>query len=296
MRNCNLNKIMFENKLQNSNSIKRCLLGIIIFNRGDELKCSIGWLRTRILCRTVIFTGQSVGASCHSQSHNIFKFLWKQIFFSLFFVFIVLDRDWPASHAKQCSQENITLAMQQEMLGPKTIQLIIPPLKQLSSREEFLVPIWSCCLHAQHRALFYHKRRALLNAIAQLLPACRGSRHQQNVARGRLTSLLHIAIKTNNHPIIPGSRPPCRPLSRHRGASEQQQQVQEQQKQQSQPSCETEQTEQPVWSQWCHKERCQRRQRDRGLSWLQWKSVLTRCSALCWQEEEGRRRGWCRRW
>ena len=143
-----------------------------------------------------------------------------------------------------------------------------PPLKQLSSREEFLVPIWSCCLHAQHRALFYHKRRALLNAIAQLLPACRGSRHQQNVARGRLTSLLHIAIKTNNHPHIPGSRPPCCPLSRHRGASEQQQQVQEQQKQQSQPSCETEQTEQPVWSQWCHKERCQRRQRDRGLSWL----------------------------
>merc|ERR1712013_491478 len=89
---------------------------------------------------------------------------------------------------------------------------------------------------------------------AQLLPACRGSRHQQNVARG--------------------SRPPCCPLSRHRGASEQQQQVQEQQKQQSQPSCETEQTEQPVWSQWCNKERCQRRQRDRGLSWLQWKSVL----------------------
>ena len=55
--------------------------------------------------------------------------------------------------------------------------------------------------------------------------------------------MLHIAIKTNNHPHIPGSRPPCRPLSRHRGASEQQQQVQEQQKQQKQQE-EQEQLEQ----------------------------------------------------
>merc|ERR1711887_70246 len=102
---------------------------------------------------------------------------------------------------------------------------------------------------------------------AQLLPACRASRHQQNVAHG--------------------SRPPRYLLPRYRGASEQQQ-VPQQQKQQSQSSCKTKQTEQPVWSQWCHKEWCQRRQRDRGLSWLQWKSVLTRCSALFRKEAEGR--------